>query len=417
MDLTSSVGNKLVPGDELSYDRAKEVKEFDETKAGVKGLVDSGVTKVPRFLIHPPESLPNPMLSPATTLFHVPEIDLQGFEQSCQRMEIVDQIRKASETWGFFQMINHGVPVSAMDKMFESVQQFHEQPKEEKIKWYSRDLKQPVKYYSNMDLLVSKAASWKDSISFDFKYGPLNLEALPLAFRESVSEYWKHMIELTKALKELLSEALGLSTDYLANIECMKSALFVCHYYPACPESDLTLGTKKHSDPSSITILLQDNIGGLQVLHQDHWVDVPPVHRALVVNIGDLLQVAGAAVIFEVQRSSRSEARKEELHKQELQLITNDKFRSVEHRVLAGRIGPRISAACFLHPSPGRKLGPIKEFLSDSNPPIYRETHISEYNAHYTSKGGNSALSHFKLLQTMLAINRIEVQGIANFNS
>ncbi|XP_050251527.1 1-aminocyclopropane-1-carboxylate oxidase homolog 1-like isoform X5 [Quercus robur] len=291
MDLTSSVGNKLVPGDELSYDRAKEVKEFDETKAGVKGLVDSGVTKVPRFLIHPPESLPNPMLSPATTLFHVPEIDLQGFEQSCQRMEIVDQIRKASETWGFFQMINHGVPVSAMDKMFESVQQFHEQPKEEKIKWYSRDLKQPVKYYSNMDLLVSKAASWKDSISFDFKYGPLNLEALPLAFRESVSEYWKHMIELTKALKELLSEALGLSTDYLANIECMKSALFVCHYYPACPESDLTLGTKKHSDPSSITILLQDNIGGLQVLHQDHWVDVPPVHRALVVNIGDLLQI------------------------------------------------------------------------------------------------------------------------------
>ena len=183
MDLTSSVGNKLVPGDELGYDRAKEVKEFDETKAGVKGLVDSGVTKVPRFLIHPPESLPNPMLSPATTHFQVPVIDLQGFEQSCRRMEIVDQIRKASETWGFFQMINHEVPVSAMDKMFEAVQQFHEQPKEEKIKWYSRDLKQPVKYYSNMDLLVSDAASWRDSISFDFKYGPLNLEALPLACR------------------------------------------------------------------------------------------------------------------------------------------------------------------------------------------------------------------------------------------
>ena len=79
MELTSSVGNKLVPGDELGYDRAKEVKEFDETKAGVKGLVDSGVTKVPRFLIHPPESLP--MLSPATTHFHVPVIDVQGFEK------------------------------------------------------------------------------------------------------------------------------------------------------------------------------------------------------------------------------------------------------------------------------------------------------------------------------------------------
>ncbi|KAK9993488.1 hypothetical protein SO802_023191 [Lithocarpus litseifolius] len=108
MELTSSVGNKLVPGDELGYDRAKEVKEYDETKAGVKGLVDPAVTEVPRFLIHPPESLPNPMLSPATTQFQVPVIDLQGFEQSCRQMEIVDQMRKASETWGFFQMINHG---------------------------------------------------------------------------------------------------------------------------------------------------------------------------------------------------------------------------------------------------------------------------------------------------------------------
>ena len=70
----------------------------------------------------------------------------------------------------------------------------------------------------------------------------------------------------------------------------------------------------------------------------------------------------------------------------------------MEHRVLAGRIGPRISAACFLNPSPARKLGPIKEFLSDSNQPIYRETNISEYAAHYISKEGNSALSHFKLL-------------------
>ena len=80
MELTSSV-RKLAPGDpgvELDYDRDKEVKEFDETKAGINGLVDSGVTKVPRFLIHPPESLPNPMLSPATTQFKVPVIDLEG---------------------------------------------------------------------------------------------------------------------------------------------------------------------------------------------------------------------------------------------------------------------------------------------------------------------------------------------------
>ncbi|PRQ25900.1 putative deacetoxyvindoline 4-hydroxylase [Rosa chinensis] len=57
------------------------------------------------------------------------------------------------------------------------------------------------------------------------------------------------------------------------------------------PEPELTLGTIKHSDPSFLTLVLQDEIGGLQVLNKDQWVDVSPVDGAFVANLGDLMQV------------------------------------------------------------------------------------------------------------------------------
>lgn len=109
--------------------------------------------------------------------------------------------------------------------------------------------------------------------------------------RETVREYIEEMRKLRGRILGIMSEALGLSTDYLEKLECMQSESMVCHYYPPCPQPHLTYGTSKHSDPSALTFLLQDNIGGLQVLHRDQWVDIAPLPGALVANIGDLMQV------------------------------------------------------------------------------------------------------------------------------
>ncbi|KAL3500396.1 hypothetical protein ACH5RR_039489 [Cinchona calisaya] len=127
-------------------DRAKEIEEFQETKAGVKGLVDSGMVSIPRIFVHHEKTLGN---YPTNNNLQVPLIDLEGLQYSDRRIEIVDQIHRASETWGFFQLINHGIPISKLDELLQCHKQFHEQPTVVKKEHYSLRSNQHVRFFSN----------------------------------------------------------------------------------------------------------------------------------------------------------------------------------------------------------------------------------------------------------------------------
>lgn len=83
-------------------------------------------------------------------------------------------------------------------------------------------------------------------------------------------EYINRVKQVVEIVTELSSEA-----QVIPGIEAkgFESIGMVEHYSPPCPQSHLTLANKRHTDPSFITILLQDQVGGLQVLYEDHWVD------------------------------------------------------------------------------------------------------------------------------------------------
>ncbi|KAM7488270.1 hypothetical protein LguiB_025754 [Lonicera macranthoides] len=151
----------------------KELKAFDETKTGVKGLVDAGVVNIPRIFVRPPEDLAedlnsNNRSSPPSQL---PIIDLDGIERSDhRRKEIVEEIRNASEHWGFFQVVNHEIPLLVNEKMIEGVREFHEQESEVKKKYYSRDrTSKKVVFSTSSDLYYSPSAPWRDTLAISLR--------------------------------------------------------------------------------------------------------------------------------------------------------------------------------------------------------------------------------------------------------
>jgi len=111
-------------------------------------------------------------------------------------------------------------------------------------------------------------------------------------FRDVTIEYSEQVMNLGEFLFTLLSEALGLNPNHLNDMDCSKGLIMLCHYYPLCPEPDLTLGTSQHADNTFLTVLLPDQIEGLQVLREGYWFNVPHVPGALIINIGDLLQAS-----------------------------------------------------------------------------------------------------------------------------
>jgi isopenicillin N synthase-like dioxygenase len=407
------------------YDRQRELQAFDDTKAGVKGLVDAGVTAVPAIFHHAPDPLP--VLQPAsgggsnnvagTTT--IPVIDLS----SPRRDELVRAVKAAAETVGFFQVVNHGVAGGLLAETLAAVRRFNEAPAEAKRPYYFRGNARKVRFSSNFDLFQAPAANWRDTLFCDVAPDPPRPEELPEAVRHVMVEFGDATRALAERLLELLSESLGLARDRLREMGCAEGLGVASNYYPPCPEPHLTLGSTRHTDASFLTVLLQDDMGGLQVLVDQGdggrrgWLDVPPLPGALVINIGDLLQASSRSHCFFISRSVNLPVNclllpflyyMIDISFSNAQLVSNGKFRSVEHRVLANkrRDTARVSVAAFCSTDvirSTRVYGPIEELTSSdgSDPPLYRSITIHEYLAHFLKKGldGRHTLDHFLVVQ------------------
>ncbi|XP_047064251.1 LOW QUALITY PROTEIN: DIBOA-glucoside dioxygenase BX6-like [Lolium rigidum] len=349
----------------VAYDRRVELQAFENTKAGVKGLVDAGITTIPAMFRHPLESLEG-ITTPSDNVAVIPTLDLSA----ARREDAVALVRHAAGTVGFFQVVNHGVPAELMAGMLAGVRRFNEGPAEAKRAAYTRDLARKVRFSSNFDLFQTAAASWRDTLFFGLAPDPPPSQELPEPLRNVVTDYGEAVTKVALCVLELLSESLGLSSDHLREMGCAHSLYVACQYYPPCPEPHLTLGHKRHTDEGFLTVLLpqvlvdRSGAGGT-------WVDVPYVPGALMINIGDLLQ-----------------------------LVSNDQFRSAEHRVLANKSNDtaRVSVASFFNTdmSSSTLYRPI---TNGHNPPIYRSVTAQEFMATFMSIGFDGRLLDYYRLE------------------
>ncbi|KAM3373240.1 hypothetical protein ACQJBY_019939 [Aegilops geniculata] len=250
-----------------SYDRTAELRALDATYAGVHGLVVSGVTNVPRIFRVPDqhhEPRKETTVPAGQELAAIPIIDLGCGDHTA----VVAAVRRAAAEWGFFQVTGHGVPETVMAAATDAVRAFHEAHGGEgsdKARLYSREPARAVKYHYNFDLYQSPVANWRDTLYLRMAPTLPDADDLPDSCRNVLFEYAHQVKNLGNTLLELLSEALGLKPSHLADIECNQAQVLLCHYYPPCPQPELAIGTSRHSDGGFLTILLQDEIGGLQI--------------------------------------------------------------------------------------------------------------------------------------------------------
>ena len=106
-------------------------------------------------------------------------------------------------------------------------------------------------------------------------------------------EYVVEIEKLAYKLLELISLSLGLPGNRLKNFFDDQTSFLRLNYYSRCPVPNLALGVGRHKDAVGLTVLAQDDVGGLEVRRKSdgEWVRVKPTPNAYIINVGDIIQV------------------------------------------------------------------------------------------------------------------------------
>ncbi|KAL3520795.1 hypothetical protein ACH5RR_018944 [Cinchona calisaya] len=366
----------MAPGLSMPAEICSEDDEQFESsyQKGVKYLSDNNnnngiITRVPTKYILPALDRPNSSEADhcTSTNLNLPVIDFAEL-QGPNRTQVIKSLAKACEEFGFFQLVNHSISRDVIGNMIEVSKSFFELSFDERAKYMSSDMYSPVRYGTSFNQSKDKVFCWRDFLKLSCNPMSNALSfwpSCPVDFREVAVDYSSQTKFLYLMLMEAILESLGLLEEPMGKLNDKQtwkdfedgSQLMVVNCYPSCPEPDLTLGMPPHSDYGLLTLLLQDEVKGLQIQHQGKWLTVEPIPNCFVVNVGDHLEI-----------------------------FSNGKYQSVLHRVLVNSSKSRISIAslhslpfnCMIRPSP--------KLVDEANPRRYKDTDFATFLEYVSSR-------------------------------
>ncbi|KAK7332376.1 hypothetical protein VNO80_29127 [Phaseolus coccineus] len=311
-----------------------------------------------------------------------PVVDMEKLNTE-ERGAAMETIKDACENWGFLELVNHGISIELMDTVERFTKEHYKKTMEQRFKEMvsNKGLESVESEINDLD--------WEST--FFLRHLPVSNVSentdLDEEYRKIMKQFALELEKLAEHLLDLLCENLGLEKGYLKKVFYgSKGPNFGTKVsnYPPCPTPDLIKGLRAHTDAGGIILLFQDDkVSGLQLLKDGQWIDVPPMRHSIVINLGDQLEV-----------------------------ITNGKYKSVMHRVIAQTDGTRMSLASFYNPGDDAVISPAAALVkeSDETSQVYPKFVFNDYMNLYAELKFQAKEPRF---EAMKAVSTADVGAIA----
>jgi isopenicillin N synthase-like dioxygenase len=231
--------------------------------------------------------------SPPKAASHLPVIDVAdgASPDPLRRRAVAEKIRIAARDTGFFYVANHGVDAAVVRRAFEEAGRFFDQPAEQKMRLAKKAGSRGYEPEETQRLDNASPGDLKESFNFAGTSGNQWPADLP-GFREGLEAYYAPVLDLGLRLMRLVALSLDMPESFFdAALQRPNAPLRILRYRPHPEGAEFNqLGAGAHTDWGAITILAQDDCGGLEVENASgEWVKAEPIPGTFVVNLGDLM--------------------------------------------------------------------------------------------------------------------------------